>query len=69
MKNIPWGKTIEGTVGLQCTRCDHEWEYTLEEGGEVISEVIGLRCPGCNKISGNRVLEWSRLNTLKTWFK
>ena len=69
ISSIPWGETIKGSVELECTRCGHKWTYHLEEGGEVICEIIGLLCPNCNKISGHRVLGWSGLNTLKTWFR
>ena len=69
MRGIPWGKRIEGKVFVRCDRCNHEWWYTLEEDGEIICEVIGLRCPGCKKISGNKVLEWRPSQTLDTWFR
>lgn len=68
-RNIPWGGRIEGKVLLRCVKCDHEWWYTLEEGGEIICEVIGGECPGCGKITGNSVLEWRSSRTLDTWFR
>jgi len=66
--SIPWGTKIEGKVLVRCNKCSHEWWYELEEGGEVICENIGLKCPGCGRITGNHVLEWNRTNDLRQWF-
>ena len=60
LMRIPWGKRIEGKVYIKCKKCGHEWWYTLEEGGEVICEVIGLNCPFCGRVTGNHVLEWDQ---------
>ena len=70
-KDIPYGKTcLKGRLKLVCSRCNHEWIYTLGsygldnsiDVGEYICEGMGMFCPSCKKISTHRVQAYAPKN-------
>jgi len=51
---------------LQCEECHFIW--TLQAKNLILAETMGLKCPKCQKVTGNRVLRVVQESALDQWF-
>jgi len=63
---LKFGEKYTGKVVLQCEECHFIW--TLQAKNLILAETMGLKCPKCQKVTGNRVLRVVQESALDQWF-
>lgn len=66
LKKLPWGEQVTGTLVLECAECEGIRKMRVENS--TICEGIGERCPVCERITTNWVLDLLPLSTIEDWF-
>lgn len=65
---VHWGKQTYGCLVLECDSCKNIWKKLVE--GSPIAEGMGDKCPKCEKITTNWVLDLLPLYeaNIERWF-
>lgn len=68
LPKLDWGSQVIGTLILECDTCATVWKMQAdEEDNCIISEGMGERCAGCERITTNWLIDLKPLQTMEDW--